>query len=359
MSTLRMFKGGNVRSVVARNARNLKLCLAVVFAAMLATNAKAQCPPASSDITQYTFSTGVGTSSDWISASTTKIVNSGIDDGAGSLYSLGFTFVFEGTNYTQISANTNGQMRLGSTVISASPYSQPLNSSNAGSNNPKIIGIGKDLSTGSAGGVWYGTSGSAPNRIGVVTFQCNYSSSSSGTSYLNWQIQLYEATGEIKIVYNTCVSTPSSYQVGIVGANSANVVTIDPSLHTKANGANTTTYSVWPGQYRYYRFTPPVLTCPPVYNLAYNNGTLTWTECGTATQWLVEYGRAGFTPGTGTQVLVNTNSYNFSSFASGMYTFYVRPYCGVGDTGSRQQVNVQHNFTYCGGNGTQANPYLI
>ena len=357
MSTLRMFKGGNVRSVVARNARNLKLCLAVAFAAMLATNAKAQCPPPSSDITQYTFSTGVGTSSDWITPTSQTTYLTTQDDAASSVYNLGFTFTFEGAAYTQFSVNSNGCLRLGPTVISSSGSTQ-FSSGNQTSNYPGIIACGKDLKT-TANGIKYGIYGSSPNRIGVVTF--NEYTHYSASTICTWQIHLYEATGEIKILYGTSPATipNSGYQAGVKGANSSNIVVINPSTHTTTTAATTTTYTSWPGQYRYYSFTPPVLTCPPVYNLAGNNGTLTWTECGNATQWLVEYGRAGFTPGTGTQVLVNTNSYNYSSLAGGMYTFYVRPYCGVGDTGSRQQVNVPHNFTYCGGNGTQANPYLI
>ena len=344
-----------------RKSANI-LKIVAVAALLFATGVvKAQCPPALTDITAYNFSTGVGSSADWLTpSSSTQIVSSGIDDGAGSLCSLGFTFTFEQNPYTQISANTNGNLRLGSSVIAASPYSSPLNASNVISNNPKIIGIGKDLSSGAAGGVWYGVVGSAPNRIGVIRFQENYTSSSSGTDYLNWQVQLYEATGEIKIVYNTYVSTPSGFQIGIVGASTSNVVTINPSTHVKTNGASDNTYSTWPGQYRYYSFTPPSVRCPSVYNLSQNGNLLTWIECGTATRWIVEYGPIGFTPGSGTTVVVNnTPQFDFSSFANGIYQFNVRAYCGVGDTSAVVSTSIAKGYSYCGGNGTQANPYLI
>ncbi|MBP5758930.1 MAG: hypothetical protein J6W45_05970, partial [Bacteroidales bacterium] len=137
------------------------------------------------------------------------------------------------------------------------------------------------------------------------------------------------------------------------------MVVIDPTLHTVSTGASSTLYTTWPGQYRYYSFTPPNQTCPPVYNLASNGTALSWVECGTAVQWLVEYGTIGFAPGAGTQVLVNTNSYDFSSLSSGIYEFRVRPYCGVGDTGAAKSITVAKNYTFCGGSGTQANPYLI
>ena len=351
-----------MRNFIAKNVRNLKLVLAAGVALAMSLSAVAQCPPASSDITQYTFSTGVGTASDWITPSSqTKFLSTISDDAASSLYSLGFTFTFEGVGYTQISANTNGRLKLGSPAVTTQ-YGIPFDASHYTVNYPVIIGVGKDLGSGSAGGAWYGISGTAPNRIGVITFQLAPTATSSGTSYINWQIHLYEATGEILIIYNTYSSVPSSYQIGVQGATNTNIVTVSPSTHTTTTGVTSTSYSVWPGQYRWYKFTPPVLTCPSVYNLSYNvsTSTISWTECGTATQWLVEYGRTGFTPGTGTTVVVNnTPSYSLSSLSGGMYDFYVRPYCGVGDTGREQHISVAHNFTYCGGNGTQANPYLI
>ena len=109
------------------------------------------------------------------------------------------------------------------------------------------------------------------------------------------------------------------------------------------------------------RLTMQPLTCPGIANLAISGTTLSWTERGTATQWIVEYGSVGFTPGTGTTVLVSgTPSYSFASLSSGIYSFYVRSYCSPGDT-SRYYgpVTAAHNFNFCGGAGTQANPYLI
>ena len=56
----------------------------------------------------------------------------------------------------------------------------------------------------------------------------------------------------------------------------------------------------------------PAITCPIPNNLTSANATqttvdLSWTENGTATEWVVEYGPIGFTLGTGTSVQVLTN----------------------------------------------------
>ncbi len=108
------------------------------------------------------------------------------------------------------------------------------------------------------------------------------------------------------------------------------------------------------------KLTMTPFTCPSVRNLAVSNSILSWSAGGTEPQWLVEYGSVGFTPGTGTTVVVNTTpQYDFSALASGVYQFNVRPYCGVGDTGMIQSIVVPKNFTFCGGSGTQIDPYLI
>ena len=335
-----------------RNVKTLfrALVLAAVFLAAGAASAQM-------DITQYTFSTGVGTASDWLTPTNTYASLVTGDDAASSLSNLGFTFTFEGTPYTQFSVNTNGQLRLGSTVISGSYYSTPFSTSYVAYNYPKIIGIGADL-VGTT--LSYGVSGSAPNRIGVFTYY-GYRYGSSGNPFY-FKVYLYEATGEIKIVYNSAPATvPSGFQIGIEGANTSDVVTVNPSTHAKTNGATSTTYSVWPGQYRYYSFMPPVLSCPGIYNLAVAGSTVTWLECGTATQWEVEYGPQGFTQGTGTRVTVNnTPTYTLAGLTAGtVYDVYVRSVCGNNDYSSWKKTSLLYGATFCGGNGTQADPYRI
>lgn len=78
------------------------------------------------------------------------------------------------------------------------------------------------------------------------------------------------------------------------------------------------------------------LSCPPPSNLTVdtvisNTATLSWTTGG-ASNWNIEYGPAGFTPGTGTLVTNVTNPYTLTglALASG-YDVYVQDSCGVGD----------------------------
>ena len=82
------------------------------------------------------------------------------------------------------------------------------------------------------------------------------------------------------------------------------------------------------------------VTCPGPSNLALvssttTSGNFSWTENGTATAWMIEYGPTGFTPGTGASVPAPTNPYNVTGLAmNSAYDFYVRSICGPGDSSS-------------------------
>ena len=210
-------------------------------------------------IQNYFFSTGVNASK-WITLTAPQtITNTHVDDQAYGSFNIGFSFYFCGADYSQFSVNSNGCFKLGSTACNSS-YSSPLTSSTAGTNAPKIIGIGRDLSIGSGGHIRYETVGTAPNRILVCEYKLSHTSSNN-TAGVMWQVQLYENNGEVLIVYNSTPSnTPSSFQIGI--ANDGNdVVTVNPSNHTVSYGSTSSTYSAWPGQWRYYSFLPPSIDC--------------------------------------------------------------------------------------------------
>jgi hypothetical protein len=61
---------------------------------------------------------------------------------------------------------------------------------------------------------------------------------------------------------------------------------------------------------------------------------LSWTSGG-ATDWEIEYGAPGFTPGSGTRVAVNANPTTITNLLPNTnYEFYVRDSCGAGDVSS-------------------------
>jgi hypothetical protein len=76
------------------------------------------------------------------------------------------------------------------------------------------------------------------------------------------------------------------------------------------------------------------ITCPDATNLAVSNITtssaqLSWT--GNAPQYRIEYGPAGFTPGTGQMVTATSNPYTLNNLVHNTsYQFYVRKVCTPG-----------------------------
>jgi hypothetical protein len=87
-------------------------------------------------------------------------------------------------------------------------------------------------------------------------------------------------------------------------------------------------------------FDPTNLTAT---NITATSADLGWTENGTATNWEIEWGTAGFVQGAGTSVITGTNPHNLSSLtAITSYDFYVRAICGAADTST---WSGPYNFT--------------
>lgn len=81
---------------------------------------------------------------------------------------------------------------------------------------------------------------------------------------------------------------------------------------------------------------PPACPAPSLQlssNISYTGATLAWTENGTATNWIVEYGAAGFSLGSGTSMMTTSNPLAITGLSANTnYDWYVRALCGPGDT---------------------------
>ncbi|MBQ0161211.1 MAG: hypothetical protein KBT28_11415 [Bacteroidales bacterium] len=138
---------------------------------------------------EYTFATGVDTSM-WIAvpASTPSLIAAGAGDGSAStVHNFGFTFRFNDGNYTQFSVNTDGNLRLGSTVTGTSYYTTPFSSSNANQNNPKINFFGCDGYFESSHYVRYlYTVDAAGDSVGVVEFCTGTFTTTTRSNLYKW-----------------------------------------------------------------------------------------------------------------------------------------------------------------------------
>ncbi|MCC5922285.1 MAG: T9SS type A sorting domain-containing protein [Crocinitomicaceae bacterium] len=82
----------------------------------------------------------------------------------------------------------------------------------------------------------------------------------------------------------------------------------------------------------------PAPSCPRpsdlmVSNILPSSADVAWTAGGNETEWELQYGPAGFTPGTGTSVVTTNNPYALTGLdVDTEYDIYVRGICAVGDT---------------------------
>ncbi|MBR5725557.1 MAG: fibronectin type III domain-containing protein [Muribaculaceae bacterium] len=288
----------------------------------------------------YNFSTGVDATK-WIPlTTTTSIITPGAGDyGVSAVQEIGFSFTFGETVYTQFSVNSDGNLRLGSTVTGTSNYTTPFSSSNASVNNPKINFMGCDGFLSDSGHVYKEVVGTAPNRILVVEFATSTYTSSSRPSILRWQVQLFEGTNAILIVYAPTappILPATTRQQGMcTGGNDVWLVNASHMANYYTSGQSTTIASgTWPEVNRYYEFTVPVTTCPKPHNVQIVNvtsdeATITWAPQGTETDWEVVAVPHGAAVTTGTPEIAYSYPYTIQNLTDGtQYDVYVRANCG-------------------------------
>ena len=295
------------------------------------------------ELSDYEFRTGVDNSA-WITLSNpTTLLGDGtyVDDSpASSITNIGFTFPFGDGSYSQFWVNANGMFSMAPSTTTTTTAGQ-FTSSYYTTALPKIIGIARDMSTGSNGYIRYELTGTAPERVLVCEFALSYTYGSSYAGDVKWQIQLHEDSSKVVIVYGPAPGTvPSSFQSGL-GAASDDIVILDPSTHaaTYHTGSFATTYSTWHGAYRYYEFVRPIITCPkPAWALATEVGideaTVYWTPGGQETQWIVMLGDSVV------DYAVSDTFYTFDNLnPNTVYNVGIRALCGAGDTSITREVS--------------------
>jgi hypothetical protein len=119
------------------------------------------------------------------------------------------------------------------------------------------------------------------------------------------------------------------------GITRMRVVNVETTVSTAVNPCGTYTWGETE-DYFVNVIAPPTCPQPTALTLmssSLNDAVIDWTPGGTETQWQVEYGPLGFTPGTGT--LVYTTAHPFTIGSLNSYSFYqarVRAVCTPGDS---------------------------
>jgi Secretion system C-terminal sorting domain/Fibronectin type III domain len=160
------------------------------------------------------------------------------DDGSQNTIAIGFTFNFDGTNYTTFSINTNGFIRLGNT-IAGSPWTNSL--ANAAAQRPLIAPFWDDNNM-TGGEIRYAVTGTAPNQVLTINWHNSKIGSTGSTAgpAVSTLLRLYETTNIIEFIYSNPYTTTNTVtaSVGLNGASSFLSVTPAASSTVSSATAN-------------------------------------------------------------------------------------------------------------------------
>jgi len=159
-------------------------------------------------------------------------------------------------------------------------------------------------------------------------------------SATSWEVE-YGLAGFTPGSGTTVTSTTNPYSVSGLAVNTS----YDFYVRSDCGASG---FSAWVGPFNFTTtIACPAPTALEAINVLDTQADLSWTAGGVETQWEVEYGPTGFTPGGGgTVVTVTTNPYNISGLtASTAYDFYVTADCGAG--GMSSQVGPSTFVTQC------------
>ena len=301
----------------------------------------------------YTFSTGVDATR-WIPLTTTaNLLTTGsgssthpYDSRRSAVLDIGFAFTFAGEQYTKFSVNSDGNLRFGTTVTGYANYSTPFSASNSNANNPKINFFGANGDALDSGYVRKEIVGVEPNRICVLEFATSTSYSSSATAtygtLYRWQVQLFEESNNIQIVYPSTVPAagPSATRQQGMCVNSSDIWLVkanNTATHYTSGTTTTISSGNWPAANRYYLFTAPGNGCPNVTDMHVREVTattaiVTWSSDPGPDAWEVYVTTSSTAPtASTTPTYTSTDTFQLMSnlTPATLYNVYVRSVCGT------------------------------
>ena len=261
------------------------------------------------------------------------------DDGSQNGIAIGFTFKFEGVDYTHLCINTNGWIKLGnaSTTIGTGSFTNLL--SNTATHKPLIAPFWDDNNK-DTGSIQYALTGTSPNQVLEISWDNINIGGSGATSAANlasFKLRLYETTNVIDFVYGPTMASAGtlSASVGLNGSSSFLSVTPGTTSTVSSATANNTISATTNLVGKKFTFTPPscIATAALTFaNITTSSADVSWTAPVPA-------------PSNGYEYVVDTNaadplvagtatsgtSANITGLSAGtMYYVHVRSNCGSG-----------------------------
>lgn len=269
----------------------------------------------------YKFFATTGTATDIsgnVGVTTTTDIS--VDEAVLTNIPIGFTFKYCGTNYTTLSANTNGWLSLANSALDINPaQSNAEGNLFAIQNGQGLLMPYWDDLVGFGASVYYQVSGTAPFR--VFTFQYGDATTgweafgSLGTAF--FQVKLYETFNAIQFVYGSETNPFNSNTATIGIANSlTDFQTVDaifPSVTT--NSAFIDVLNGFPSANTVLTFMPSAVVSASPSSLSFSTGAGTNTD-----SQMVNVFAYNLLPSESVTVDVNTNFqiYDGSSWVSSL-----------------------------------------
>lgn len=254
--------------------------------------------------------------------------------GFGSLLTnIGFTFPFAGTDYTTFGTNLMGAVRLGARITVTQSGTSILSTASV---MPKIDGLGLRGMADTSCYIRCAIIGTAGSRVLVVEHRLAIYQHTN--TFVSWQTQLYEATGEVWLVYGPSegISELPTTQPGLAKSNT-DMLFLDFANHSVQRFASTpvpvNAAGVWPEEGRCYIFTPDSAACPAPPTVTALSSDPDSTMLSLSAGGLV---CRLCIPAMGLDTLVSDTLLLFSGInPTTVYNGTIQTVCGVGDSSFR------------------------
>jgi hypothetical protein len=197
-------------------------------------------------------------------SSGTTISSMYADDAISSSISIGFTFKYCGTDYTNIYASTNGFISFGTSPSTSAYPGSTSYLATSGGIGKAVMALWDDLSGLSSTSVaTYNLSGSSPNQVFTIEFKNWLWDYSTTTPAISYQIKLFEGTNVIQIIYKQESGVPfwdytSGATIGISGGTTTDFLSLDGTGTSPSASSTTlkTDITTKPASGQIYEFSP-------------------------------------------------------------------------------------------------------
>jgi hypothetical protein len=202
------------------------------------------------------------------------------DEGYANSLPIGFTFNYNGNNYTTFHMNSNGFIGLDAPFTDGDVYwrnstgltSGPLNGSanDKTSSRPLISPLWDDMDMAATTNMTFSTTGTAGNRVLTIQWKDVKWRYTAADASVSFQVKIYESNGKIEFIYRSeagAAATPTA-SVGIsataTGADNFISVSALTTAATVSKTVEANTISTKPATGLTFTFTPGALPAQDV-----------------------------------------------------------------------------------------------